>query len=182
MKKITGLFLAGLLCCLCGCSAEEQKPSEIENVFQNMEGSTEEGYSVKNLEWGMAEEAVREATGEESLEADGDRLIATSESGDVQYAEIYIFADETRQNLVTVEYTWNSQEKDSFSSVSDALYQYAADAMEETDAGSKLTEEMMETGATWTGSDGSMVQILSSGQSAISVRLHAPRQAPATLG
>ena len=182
MKKNFCIFL-GLLLCLYGCGTNQASGSESNDVFESIEGSREDGYTVRNLTWGMSEDEVREALDREALEADTDRLIFTpSEDDDLQYTELYSFEDDTRSSLITVEYTWSAVSEDSFQAVADSLYESASPQMAEPDQGGELTKEMVETGVAWTASDNSSVRVMpSSDQNIISVRISGPREAPKTL-
>ena len=183
MRKKDFIFFWGFLLCLCGCESIPLFNNEPENVFESLEGSSEDGYTVKNLTWGMSEDEVRESLDRENLETETDRLIFTSsEDDDLQYTELYSFEDSTRSSLITVEYTWSAISEDSFQAVVNSLYESAAQRMTEPDQGGKLTKAMVETGVEWTAADNSSVRVMSStDQNIISVRISGPREVPKTL-
>lgn len=185
MKKRLSILILGLFLCLYGCSTDRPSESETENVFETIEGSRENGYQIKDLTWGMSKDEVRQAINQEGLESDSDRLILnSSECDDFQHVKIYRFEDETKSNLITVEYTWTVASEDSFQSVVDSLCEYAAQQMETPDSGNDLTkEELLEMNtAAWAASDNSRVNILlSSDHKSVSVQINGPREVPKTL-
>lgn len=183
MEKKVYIYVLFLLLCLCGCEPSTSSTSASLNAFEAIEGSQEDGYTVKDLTWGMTEDEVRESLNREDFEADTDRLIYTvSEDDDLQYTELYYFEDDTRSSLVTVEYSWGATSEDSFQSVVNSLYESASQQLSIPDNGGTLTQEMLESGVVWTASDNSNVRVISSpDQNIISVQISCPREIPKTL-
>lgn len=184
IRKGYCLMLSVILTVFCGCGAGEDSGNKPEDVLTAMEGSREEGYTVRELDWGMTEVEVKSAIGQKEPESESDRLILQSSKDGLQLAEVYAFADETKSSLVTVEYAWTADSDEEFQSVVKSLCSFAAQKMETLDGGEKLTEETLpEMGtAVWTASDNSMVNIIySPQQKTIAVQIHGPREVPKTL-
>lgn len=188
MKKMTRkgycLMMSVMLTVFLGCGAGENSGNRPEDVLPVLEGSREEGYTVRELDWGMTEEEVKSAIGKKEPESETDRLILKSSKNGLQLAEAYIFADETKSGLVTVEYGWTADSDEEFRSVVKSLCSFAAQKMGTLDSGEEVTENtLLEKGtAAWTASDNSTVNIMCSPQQkTIAVQIHGPREVPKTL-
>lgn len=185
VRKVYGLLLAVMLTVFCGCGVSKNSGNLPEDVLAAMEGGREGGYTVGELDWGMTEEEVKSAIiAPKEPESETDRLILQSSKNGLQLAEAYIFADETKSGLVTVEYGWTADSDEEFRSVVKLLCSFAAQKMGNSDSGEELTENMLfEMGtAVWTASDNSMVNIMClPEQKTIAVQIHGPREVPKTL-
>lgn len=177
-------MLSGLLMVFCGCGTGEASGSGPEDVLAAMEGSREEGYTVKALDWGMTEEEVKNAIGQEEPDSQPDRLILQSSKDGLQLVKAYTFADETKDCLVTVMYSWTANSDEEFQSVVEALCSCVTQKIEAPDSGGELTEDtLLENGtAAWTASDNSMVSIMCSlQQKTVAVQIQGPREVPDSL-
>lgn len=131
----------------------------------------------------MNEDELQKSLKHKKLEADADRLIfKASEDSGLQFTELYFFEDDTRSNLIKVEYSWSTSSEDSFQSIVNLLYESVSRRMPIPDERNILTKEMVEMGVTWTASDNSSVRIMSSTeQYTISIHINAPREVRKTL-
>lgn len=183
VRKLYSLMVYGLLMVFCGCGAGETSGNETEDVIAAMEGSREEGYTVKDLDWGMTEEEVKSAIGQEEPDSQPDRLILQSSKDGLQLVKAYTFADETKGSLVTVAYTWTAESDEEFQSVVESLCSCVTQKIEAPDGGELTKDTLMENGtAVWTASDSSMVSIMCvPQQKTVAVQIHGPREIPDSL-